>query len=92
MDFITHLPLSDGFDAIFSIVDRFSKFVKFIPLKWDDSPAPTIARLLFDNWIYIFGMPKSIISDRDVRFTSAFWKALLKLLQCKQVMGLAYHP
>ena len=48
MDFITHLPPSCGYDAIFTIVDRFSKFVKFVPIVWNASSAPTIARLLFE--------------------------------------------
>lgn len=42
MDFITHLPLSNGYNSIFSIVDRFSKYVRFIPIK-DDYDAPQIA-------------------------------------------------
>jgi hypothetical protein len=42
MDFITHLPTSDGFDAIFSIVDRFSKFVRFVPIR-NTFDAPEIA-------------------------------------------------
>ena len=42
MDFITHLPNSDGYDGIFSIVDRFSKYVKFIPIK-GTADAPLIA-------------------------------------------------
>jgi hypothetical protein len=72
MDFITHLPLSNGFDGIFSIVDRFSKYVRFIPIKCSFD-APTIARILFDNWICMFGMPRVIVSDRDSKFTSGFW-------------------
>ena len=39
-----------------------------------------------------FGMPLKIISDRDVRFTSAFWQQLMKLLQCRVAMSTAYHP
>jgi transposase InsO family protein len=39
-----------------------------------------------------FGMPSKIVSDRDPRFTSNFWKSLLKLLNCKLAMSSAYHP
>ncbi len=35
MDFVTHLPESHGYDSIFSIVDRFSKLVRFIPIRAD---------------------------------------------------------
>ncbi len=72
MDIVTHLPLSNGCTAIFSIVDRFSKYVKFLPIQ-TDADAPEIARLLFDHWICTFGMPCTIISDRDAKFTSKFW-------------------
>jgi hypothetical protein len=91
MDFVTHLPLSDGYDSIFTIVDRFSKFVRFIPIQ-STYDAPKIAQLLFDNWICIYGMPKVIVSDRDSRFTSRFWQSLMQLLQCKTAMSSAYHP
>ncbi len=72
MDFITHLPLSNSYNAIFTIVDRFSKFVKFIPIK-STFDATQIAQLLFDHWICQFGMPAVIVSDRDTKFTSKFW-------------------
>ena len=72
MDFITHLPVSNGFDSIFTIVDRFSKYVRFIPIK-STADAPSIAQLFFDNWVCQFGMPKVIVSDRDSKFTSKFW-------------------
>lgn len=91
MDFITHLPLSNGFDSIFSVVDRFSKYTKFIPIcaTYD---APAIAKLLFDEWICVFGMPATIVSDRDSKFTSKFWQCLMKLLSCKTALSSAYHP
>lgn len=72
MDFITHLPVSNGYDCIFTVVDRFSKFVRFIPMHSTDD-APRVAQLLFDNWICQYGMPRVIVSDRDSRFTSRFW-------------------
>lgn len=91
MDFITHLPASCGYDGIFSIVDRFSKYVRFVPIKCTFD-APQIAQLLFDNWICQFGMPSVIVSDRDSRFTSRFWQALMRLLDCRTAMSTAYHP
>ncbi len=73
MDFITNLPVSDrGFDCIFTIVDRFSRFVKFIPCM-TSMDAVECSRLFFENWVCVYGMPSKIISDRDVKFTSKFW-------------------
>jgi hypothetical protein len=73
MDFVTHLPVTPrGFDTIFSIIDRFSRYCLFIPMKGDSS-ALDCANLFFKHWVCNFGMPKKIISDRDPKFTSKFW-------------------
>ena len=72
MDLITHLPTSKGFDSVFTIVDRFSNYVNFIPCK-ATCTVPDLARLFFDNIVCKFGMPQKIVSDRDSRFLSKFW-------------------
>ena len=73
MDFITHLPPTErGADAVFTIVDRFSKLVRFVPCT-TTTDADATARLFFDHWVCKFGMPKKIVSDRDPRFTGFFW-------------------
>ena len=79
MDLITFLPTSEGFDLVFTIIDRFSKYVAFIPWKatWT---APDLAIMFYDHIVYKFGMPQKIISDRDSTFLSRFWYALMHLL------------
>lgn len=73
MDFVMPLPMSDrGFDAIFTVVDRFSRLVHFVPCK-STCTAVDVAHMFFESWVCRFGMPTKIISDRDVRFTSGFW-------------------
>jgi hypothetical protein len=68
MDFVVNLPVSSrGHDCIFTIVDRFSRMVRFIPCSTAMS-AVDVANLFFENWVCRFGMPLKIISDRDVRF------------------------
>jgi len=70
MDFIMSLPTSTrGNDAIFSIIDRFSRICMFIPITTTVS-AFDVANIFFEKWICKFGVPQKIISDRDVRFTS----------------------
>ena len=91
MDLITHLPTSEGFDSVFTIVDRFSKYVTFIPCK-ATCTAPDLARVFYDHIVCKFGMPKKIVSDRDSRFLSKFWQALMRLLQCTLEMSSGYHP
>ncbi len=63
-----HLPTSTrGHDAIFNIVDRFSRMVRFVPCS-SILTAVDAANLFFEHWVCRFGMPNKIISDRDPRF------------------------
>ena len=72
MDLITHLPTSEGFNSVFTIVDRFSKYVILIPCK-ATCTAPNLARMVYDYIVCKFGMPQKIVSDSDSRFLSKFY-------------------
>jgi hypothetical protein len=91
MDFITHLPPSAGYTAILVVVDRLSKGVHLAPLP-SHYTATRIAQIFWDTVGKLHGMPKSIVSDRDPIFQSAFWKELLKLQGTKLHFSSAYHP
>lgn len=91
MDFVVALPLSDGFDSILTITDKFTKVVSLIPCKTTDT-AMSVARRWLDSYYSKYGVPRYIISDRDVKFVSAFWRELFKLLDCKLLMSTAFSP
>ena len=67
MDLITHLPTSEGFDLVFTIVDRFSKYVTFVPCK-ATCTTPDLAKVFYDHIVCKFGMPQKIVSNRDSKF------------------------
>lgn len=74
MDFISHLPSTErGYNATITIVDRFSRRIHFIPSK-DTDTAADFAQLFFKEIFRLHGLPDSVISDRDPKFTSSFWK------------------
>ena len=91
MDFIEGLPKSHGYSAILVVVDRYTKYSHFIPLKHPYTAA-AIAEVFFHNIVKLHSMPLTITSDRDKIFTSNFWKELFKLWGTKLQMSTAYHP
>ncbi|GBG72914.1 hypothetical protein CBR_g12634 [Chara braunii] len=75
MDFMDTLVTSkSGMRHIFVIVDRFIKYARLVAMP-ETARTEYVIRMFKENWVRDFGLPKSIISDRDVRFTSELWKA-----------------
>ena len=91
MDFIEGLPKSQGYSVILVVVDRFTKYSHFMPLKHPYTVA-IVAELFFNNVVKLHSMPLTITSDRDKKFTSNFWKELFKLWGTQLQMSTAYHP
>ena len=100
MDLITQLPESDNSDAIFVVVNRFSKMAHFIPTT-TTADAPILAQLFLTHIVRLHGFSKSIISDRDTRFVSVFWNEVWKTIgttlrmstaNCNVCGGFTFHP
>lgn len=72
MDFITVLPISQGFSVILVVINRLSKYAHFAALKTDYTSF-TVAKTLMHHVVKLHGIPKSIVSDHDKVFTSQFW-------------------
>ncbi len=91
-DFIVKIPLTkSGFDCIATYVDRLSRRVHFIPSK-EFATAVDAANTFFSNIFKHHGMPESIVSDRDPKLTSKFWKHLMQLCGVKLKMPSSRHP
>ena len=91
MDFIVNLPWSEGYNAIYVVVDRLTKHASFIPTTTGlDSEG--FAILFFKHIVCRFGLPESIVTDRDPRWTSDFWLSVAKALQTKMSLSSSHHP
>ncbi|KAL0554251.1 hypothetical protein IC582_008168 [Cucumis melo] len=92
MDFLFGLPrTSSGHDGIWVIVDRLTKTTRFIPIKMT-STLDQLARLYVDKIVSQYGVPVSIVSDRDPRFTSKFWPSLQKAMGTGLKFSTSFHP
>jgi transposase InsO family protein len=90
-DFTTDLPLSNGFDSILVVVDRFSKETVFIPCNKTETTLST-AKLFLNHVWKNHGLPTSIVSDRGPQFASAVMQEVCKRLGINSKLSTAFHP
>ena len=92
MDFVIGLPWTQRqHDAIWVIVDRLTKSAHFLPINVEDS-LEKLAQLYVDEIVRLHGVPVSIVSDQDPRFTSRFWPSLQAALGTCLHFSTAFHP
>ncbi|MCO5548471.1 hypothetical protein L7F22_029128 [Adiantum nelumboides] len=92
MDFIFDLPRTPtGNDGIWTIICRFSKQAHFVPVR-KKIKSEHIVKMFMHNVFKYHGMPQSIVSDRDPRMTSLFWKALFENLGTTLKFSSSFHP
>jgi transposase InsO family protein len=92
MDFIVGLPRTQlGYDSIWVIVDKLTKVAHFITVKTTYCK-PQLAELYILRIVYLYGVPKKIVSDRGTQFTLRFWERLHEALDTQLRFSSAYHP
>lgn len=91
MDYIVQLPMSDGYDAILVVVDRFSKFVRLFPTTVTLN-ATGLIELLKTQYFHVHGYPESITADRDTKHTSVIFKGFCRENGIDLNLSTAYHP
>ena len=92
MDFVTHLPRTQQkHDAVWVIVDRLTKSAHFLAL-WMTFSLERFCRLYIREIVRLHGIPVSIVSDRDPRFTKNFWKSFQKVMGTRLTMSTTFHP
>jgi len=93
IDFITKLPAGEGgYNAVATIIYPLTTRARWIPIKEAELTAETFAEAFVSGYVRNRGLPLSIVSDQDTRFTSKFWQVLCVLLGIKLRMSTAYHP
>jgi hypothetical protein len=92
MDFIVGLPRTERqHNAVLVVVDRLTKMADFIPTTKKIN-ATQVADLFIQHIFRIHGLPKTIVSNRDTRFTRQFWTSLFIKLGTKLRFSSGEHP
>ncbi len=91
MDFMGPLPLSKSHNYLLVVIDHFTLQVHLIPMTTHVT-SKEVAWLFLKEIVRLHGVPDSIVSDRDSKFTSKFWKELHRLMGTKLLMSTAFHP
>ena len=92
MDFVTHFPRTpQGHDTEWVIADRLSESAHFLAVRMTFT-LERFCRLYIREIVWLHGVPTSIVSDRDPRFMTHFWKSFQKAMGTRQTMSIAFHP
>ena len=92
MDFVTHLPRTpQGHDAVWVIADRLTKLAHFLAVQMTFT-LERFCRLYIREIVRLHGVPVSIVSNRDPRFTAHFWKSIQKAIGTRLTMSTTFHP
>ena len=92
MDFVTGLPVvRGGCDSVWVVVDRLTKSAHFLPVKTQYN-VEKLAEIYLKEIIRLYGIPQSIISDRDPKFTARLWRSMQGHLGTELLFSTTAHP
>ena len=91
MDFMGPLPKLNNFNYLLVMIDQLMSQVHLVPTMMMVTTR-SVAWLILKEVMRLHGIPESIVSDRDTKFTSIFWKELHRLMGSKLLMSTAFHP
>ena len=91
MDFIGPFPEVDGFNCLWVVICRMISMVHLIPVN-TRMKATELSAVYLKEVVRLHGLPESIVSDRDSKFTSKWWTELHRLLGAKLLMSTSFHP
>ncbi|CAI7878064.1 unnamed protein product [Closterium sp. NIES-53] len=92
MDYVTGLPAgASGNDSVLVVVDRLMKMAHFTPCRTTITSKET-AKLFISTVVRLHGLPSTIISDRDPKFTSKFWQETWAQYGTRLQFSSSYHP
>ena len=91
LDFMGPLPKSKNLDYLLVIIDQLTSQVYLVPTTMTVT-ARGVMWLILKEVVRLHGIPESIVSDRDTKFTSIFWKEIHRLMGSKLLMSIVFHP
>lgn len=91
MDFVGPFPVDGGFDYLWVIICRLTSLVHLVPLSVRVKTTE-LAWFYVRDVVRLHGMPETIVSDRDSKFTAKFWRELHRIMGTKLLMSTSFHP
>jgi hypothetical protein len=91
MDFVGPFPESEGYNYLWVVICRMSSMVHLIPVN-TRTTASQLSTIYIREVIRLHGLPSSIVSDRDLKFTSKWWRELHRVMGTRLLMSTAFHP